>query len=226
MKSVLRVVACLAAIGAALPAAAAEKPPRGEYVVIDIRRASTAPGKVRDISLKRLKPGRTVRIGQKLDWLFGFSCKTWSASNAETPVLRDDDPNLSDTQVTTAHLDKSRPDHRQNRHLHLMCGDKRSSILQVDNMVIVAPSPSGQSYVILERRMPEKSAERIEREMKHMKFMSGKVTGQLRRNARVGAGYFASFLGAKHTFKASALTENMVEAMALHDLLPKAEAAK
>ena len=115
-------------------------------------------------------------------------------------------------------------DHRRNRHLRLACGSKGADILLVDDMVIVAPSPSGRSYVILERRMPTSSAKRIELEMKHMKFMSGKVTGRLGRNAREGAGYFASFLGAKRTFKASALTENMVEAMALHQLLPKAGA--
>ncbi|MCP3971304.1 MAG: hypothetical protein GY717_13485 [Rhodobacteraceae bacterium] len=206
---------------------AAATSPDGEYSVVAIRRASDVAAGPDDPSLAGAVIGSRVAFGAELLWLHGKTCTNWSVTESTDPVATVGDPIISDTQVTAARLNAALPDHRVNRHLRLVCGQETMGVLlQVDQRVLVVPSPSGASYLILERRVGRAAAMTIEEALTSAKLYDGPITGHMGPAARRGAALFAGRLGAEFDFLGAPITENMAEALGVHDLLPREPVAE
>ena len=144
--------AAIAVLGIAAPLPAQEQGVSGDYVVAAMRRASDVAGGPDDPSLGGVELGTKVSFGDTLTWLWGEECADWAVGPATAPVVMQDDPLLSDAQIGPVDGDTLVPDNRRNEHLTILCGGESvGAFLKVDRRVLVAPSPSGLSNVILER---------------------------------------------------------------------------
>jgi hypothetical protein len=198
----------------------AQKPLSGQYEVVAIRKASLVHAGPHDISLEPVIPGSRVRFGESLEWLWDKSCTSWSLQSAGGPVLPVDDDMLSDTQVTAARLNEEVPDHRLNEHLVLRCGPSSTGhILRVDDRVFITPSPSGQSYLVMEKIPSEEEIMAVQSALSHMNFYDGNASGAMDKSTRRALALLAGSLGADYDFSSSALSNNLLEAMGLHQFV-------
>lgn len=192
----------------------------GEFEVVAIRKASLVHAGPHDISLDPVEPGNRVRFDNTLQWLWDKSCRSWSLQPAGEPVVPLEDGMISDTQVTAARLDKELPDHRINEHMVIRCGPSVAGhILRVDDRVLITISPSGQSYLVLEQVPGGSVTVAVQKALVSMKFYEGEPTGTMDAKTRRALALFAGYLGADYDFNASALSNNLLEALGLKQFI-------
>ena len=184
-----------------------------EYEVVALRRASDVAGGPEDASAQGFL-GRTLTIGPTLTWLDGRDCGDWSLRDADGPVVFLGDPLLSDTQVGPPNGDPPWPDHRVNASLEVLCEDEvLGALLRVDNRVLVMPSASGLTNMVLERALDKGQVRTLQSQLKSMKFYDGEASGRLDRETRRAAAFYAQYLGADYAFEGAAITENLLEGL-------------
>lgn len=197
--------------------------PRGEFHTVAQRRASDVAGGPLDPALAAADTGGHVVFGTTLEWFDGRRCDDWSIVATAQPVANLDDPLLSDLQVTAARLDDALPDYRRNRHYRLACAGKPfASVAEIDARVLVAPTPDGTAYVVLEKPLDTDAARQVQQALKSTKFHSGLVSGEIDVATRRSLAFFASYLGAEYRFAGSPATQNLLAGLGLSDLAKSA----
>jgi hypothetical protein len=215
-------IAGLAVLGTATPLQAQEEGVRGDYVVVAIRRASDVAGGPDDPSLGGVAIGTTVSFGDTLTWLWGEECADWSVEGAPAAIVFQEAPLLSDAQIGPPIGDAVVPDNRRNEHMSILCeGTSVGAFLKVDRRVLVAPSPSGLSNVILERPLDSGQVSILQRALGALGHYGGAVTGALDAETRRGVALYAESQGAAYAFHGSALSANLLDGLGV----PTAEAA-
>jgi hypothetical protein len=190
----------------------------GRYEVVAIRKASLVHSGPHDVSLDDVKPGSRFTFGGSNNWLWGTRCRSWGLQQAAEISIPADDEMLSDTQVTAASLYATSPDHRLNQHLLLHCGSdpvSEARILRVDERVLLTTSPSGQSYLVMEKVPSKQEVLATQQALAEMKNYEGAINGEMNAATRRGLALLAGHLGAKYDFNASALSNNLLEAMGI-----------
>lgn len=207
-------LAAIAVLGGTAPLPAQERGVSGDYVVAAIRRASDVAGGPDDPSLGGVEIGTRVSFGEGLTWLWGDDCADWSVAKASAPVVMQEDPLLSDAQIGPVDGDAVAPDNRRGEHLVILCGGESvGAFLKVDRRVLVAPSPSGLSNVILERPLDPGQVRILQRALGSLGLYEGAVTGVLDADTRRAAALYAESRGAAYAFKGAALSANLLDGL-------------
>lgn len=191
----------------------------GSYQVIDIRRASdVAGGPI--VARGDYLPGAAAEFGETLRLPGAKSCRTWSVTISNDSGVNVNDPLLSDTQLGPLTPDVSdQGDRRLNLALDVLCdATVVYSLLKVDDRVLVAPIESGQGYVIYERALSGKQNERLQHELKDMKFFSGTPSDEWDADSYAALAFYAEYRGAEYRFQRTAITENLLDGLNILEL--------
>ena len=188
-------------------------PPDGDFTIITARRAGdVAGGPIEPAAAGRI--GKTVSFGQRLTWWDGTSCAKWSAAARDDRVLPLDDPNLSDTQVPPVDGPVSAGDRRLNAGWTIRCDGKPLGVLlQVDRRVLVIPSPSGITNLVLEKPLPPDEIRAFQKHLKGMKFYAGEPAAGWDDKSLGAVASYAEYRGAKARFARTAITENLLDGL-------------
>jgi hypothetical protein len=191
----------------------APSPPSGDFTVITMRRASdVAGGPIEQDAAQRI--GQTVSFGETLTWWDGRTCESWAAEPMDQQVLPLDDPLLSDTQVPPLDGPISAGDRRQNTGWSLTCeGEALGVLLQVDDRVLIAPTRSGVTNIILERPLTPDEILAFQKQLKDMKFFTGEPSATWDEASLAGLASYAEYRGAKYRFARTAITENLLDGL-------------
>jgi hypothetical protein len=186
--------------------------PSGDFVIVDIRRASDVAGPPEDKSLT-WEIGQKLSVGDELIWPDGRTCLSWHATRLNEPVVNLEDPLLSDTQIGPLDSTQSSGDFLVNRMLALRCKSEEMIVLQVDRRVLVASSPSGQSYIIFEKPLRREQVEALQKKLHSMKFMEGYPSGEWADSAQAALSSYAAYRGATFNFHRPAITQNLLDGL-------------
>ncbi len=188
---------------------------QGEYGLVTLRRASDVAGGGIGEDIAGLI-GSTVKFGKKLEWLGQPDCDTWSVENSRDNVVNISDPMLSDTQISPAETAALGGDKRLNINLNLLCGNRRvSTLLKVDQRILVVPTASGTEYMIFERPMSGGETSKFQQQLRSMKFYSGPAAEIWNDASLSGLSSFAESRGAQYRFLRAAITENLLGGLAV-----------
>jgi hypothetical protein len=191
--------------------------PSGEFVIVDIRRASDVAGSPEDKSLT-WEVGQTLSLGDTLTWPDGKTCLNWYATEHERSAVNLDDPVLSDTQVGPLDSTHSSGDYLVNRTLALHCKSGELIVLQVDGQVLVASSPSGQSYLLFERLLRSEQMKALQTKLHSMKYLDEPPSGEWTDSTRVAVSSYVEYRGAAFSFYRPVITKNLMDGL---DVLPR-----
>ncbi len=216
MRSIrLPIVLFLAAWSLSVSGQPAMERPAGDFAVIDLRRAGDVSGGPRDDSAPEA-PGATVRFGETLVWWDGSRCENWSVMDIEHPPVNLADPILSDTQVGPVDGPRTVGDRRRNRHVEISCGGKPfAAFTEVDRRVLIAPSPSGLTYLIMERPLPAGEVRRFQAQLRTMKFLEREPSGIWDDAGLAAVSAYADHRGAEYSFNRAAITENLLDGLGI-----------
>lgn len=188
-------------------------PPSGEFTIVAARRAGgVAGGPVEDPAARRI--GETVSFGETLIWWDGKKCESWTAKPTDERVLPLNDPNLSDTQLPPVDGPVSAGDRRLNAGWSLTCdGEPLGVLLQVDRRVLVVPTKSGVTNLILEKPLQPEETFAFQKQLKSMKFYSGAPSSEWDEDSVYAVAAYAEYRGAKYRFARPAVTENLLDGL-------------
>ncbi len=179
----------------------------GTFEVVALRAASDVAGGPIDAAAK-LTLGRRAQFGGTAEWIDGTTCTSWSLEPRGEDAVATDDPNLSDLQLAKAN---SPP---LNRSWRLMCDETElATFLQVDARVLVAPSPSGQTNLLLERVPPPQEIITLQAGLKAHGHLDGPLSGNMEAATRRALALYAEELGAAFAFQQGVMTEHLLESV-------------
>jgi hypothetical protein len=185
----------------------------GEYQLVDLRRASDVAGRASDETAIH-SMGSTARFGKQMQWPNMDDCDAWSTKEATDSGVNTEDPILSDTQIPPLDGKPSSGDQRLNLGLDVYCNEKHvTRLLKVDDRILIAPTKSGSTYMILEKPLSGKEIRKLQHQLRDMKFHSGAVTDSWNEAALVAVSIYAEYRGAKYRFKRSAISENLLDGL-------------
>jgi hypothetical protein len=220
MKQVLSriiglLVVCCSSSGALAGDVTSVPAPFGEYEVVAIRAAGNVASTTG--SQNRLDwMGKSVEFGESAAvWLDGEKCATWSVREAGSPEFFLDDPNLSDVTLPPLDFGSDTVDRRLNVPVELVCNDFGEWVLAnfviIDRRVLITPTVSGETYVILEKPLSAGEIERFQAELKDMKFYHGEISGNLDSESVSSIGFYAEYRGSAYRFYRTVITENLLD---------------
>ncbi len=213
-------------LGAAYPAIAQPADPAGEFKVVDLRRAGDVSGGPVDESVAGAL-GAPVHFGKTLVWWDGSRCDDWSISETDAAPVNLADPILSDTQVPPVDGPKTSGDRRGNRPVAILCkGKPFAGFTQVDRRVIIAPSPSGQSYLVIERPLPAAQIRQFQSQLRSMKFFDRGPTDAWDGTSLRAVSAYADYRGAEYAFNRAAITENLLDGLGVLEPVKARELVK
>ncbi len=187
--------------------------PKGDFVLVDIRRSADAIGPPEDPSLK-WDIGQTLSLAESLTLPDGSGCPSWSAAQADGPAVNIADPILSDTQIGPIDSTRSAGDRVLNRSLELRCGAESALVvLQVDRRVLVTSSPSGLSYLVFEAPLNSTQLQALQGQLQSMKYLEEEPSGEWTDATRSALAYYAEYRGAEYRFHRAAITENLLDGL-------------
>lgn len=194
-----------------------EKTIVGEFAIVDLR-VSSAVESALGFDQAENWLGSTVKFGQTLEWGNFGRCKAWEEAELEDAILPLTDPNLSDINLPP--LDGKAPAIEENsKSFKINCTGKEgvfpSEFLKIDERVLIAWSPSGRYYVILERPLTEPQVQRLQIKLKDMKFYAGPATGILDEKTLSAISFYADYRGAKYTFLRPTITESLLDKLSV-----------
>lgn len=221
------VVTMLCAAACTAPAAQSQAPagakvrppvslPAGTFVVVDARRASdvVAPAMPSDMPI-----GEHVKISSNGLEMTGVSCEEWRISGHESePAQLLTDPNLIDVTLGPTDSPISSGDKRLNQYFKVSCeGEFFTSILQIDDRVLIMPWANSAINLVLERPLSRDQTLQYQRQLKSMKFYDGPVHGVLDEAAltasRFWYEYRARLTKAQPIPARPAITQNLLDAL-------------
>ncbi|WP_293268772.1 hypothetical protein [Neptunomonas sp.] len=185
----------------------------GKYTLVDIRRASNVAGGTIDERATQLL-GSSALFETVLSLPGKSVCSHWVAVESPSSVVNIHDPMLSDTQIPPLDGDVSSGDKRINISINLMCKGKAFySLVKVDERVLIAASSSGLGYFIFEKPLSESQTNKLQFQLKDMKFYSGTPSSVWGENSLLGLSLYAEYRGSEYRFLRTALTENILDGL-------------
>lgn len=189
----------------------------GEYVVVDVRRASDVSSPLNPMDETPL--GKIIRFTVHGIEFEGVSCDEWSVTPSEEGVIPiEQDPLLVDLKLGAVDSPKSRGDQQEHQSFHIVCeGEVFSPLHKVDDRVLVMPWENSSLNLILERPLTELQTKTYQMQLKSMKFYSGDITGELDaatlKASRVWYRYRADLDDQMAVPARPAMTENLLDGL-------------
>ncbi len=192
---------------------AAERDLVGVYTVVTARRAADVAGGSEDLTMDDDAVGRVVLFGESLEWFDGKTCETWTTSEVpDGAVVNLDDPMLSDLQAGETVRRGSIG--RVSTEFHgwtITCdGEYLAAIQFIDRYVLVIPSPSGLTNLILERPQSQETIALVQYSLQGHGLYTGELTGEIDAATRRAIAARAFDLGADYEFEAGVLTVELL----------------
>jgi hypothetical protein len=220
--TVALIVGALVASPSALAGNARSVPaPFGEYAVVAVRNSNKI---VSTTSNQKRQDwfGRTVEFGLSTStWLNGEVCSIWSVREAVSPDFILDDRNLSDLTLAPFDVGPETIDRRLNVPVDLVCNDLGERVIAsfviIDRRVLLVPTVSRETYVILEKLLSSAEISRFQIKLKEMKFYDGAISGTLNSETIASVGSYAEYRGAGYRFPRTAITENLLDRLGVLD---------
>jgi hypothetical protein len=187
----------------------------GEYAVMSMRRASDVAGGPDDPAAAEIALNDTVSFRDELVWLGGESCAAWSVSESSDPVTNLDDPMLADVIVAADGGLLSETERSGVRHYELLCDEATIGVAtQTDARILVAPTASGLTYVILEKPLPADAIAALQSALKARGFYSGEANSMMDNATQQAVSRYAASLGGyEAVFARSAITGNLLASL-------------
>lgn len=191
----------------------------GDFTIVTARRASDVAGGSKDATFSTKRIGTQVSFADTLIWVDGTSCEDWTVKHVRQAPINLEDDVLIDLAIGPEETPHSRGDQRENTHLDIYCGTEViGSLTKVDDQVLVTPSASGLTYIILERPLDAEQIKAFQFQLKDMKFYDGEKTGEIDRATRIAVSLYAGYRGRFYTrFKRAAITENLLDGLGILD---------
>lgn len=192
-------------IAAAEPAlATADGQLTGTFKVVALRAVSGVAGGPEDVTATDML-GRHVQFGDTAEWLDGTVCSSWSLQPQDTAAA--DDPNISDLQLAPAGGGAA----PVNRTWQVMCDDAAlTTILEIDGRVLVTPSRSGQTNLVLERAPTPQEIITLQAGLRAHGHLDGTLSGAMDDATRRALALYADGLGAAFAFERGVVTEHLL----------------
>lgn len=192
---------------------------QGDFTIITSRRASDVAGGPKDATFSTKRIGKQVTFADTLTWVDGSSCQDWSVKHIRQAPINLEDEMLIDLTIGPEEVPHSRGDQRENTHLNIYCGTEViGALTKIDDQVLVTPSPSGLTYIILERPLRAEQIKALQFQLKDMKFYNGEQTGKIDADTSFAISLYAGYRGRFYTrFKRAAITENLLDALGILD---------
>lgn len=189
----------------------------GEYEVIAMRRASDVIGGPVDASVSDHDLGDKVSLAEELNWLGDEYCPVWSVSELQTTAANLDDPLLADVIIGPNGGLLSEGERGAIKHFELLCDEATiGALTRIDDRVLVAPSASGLTYVILEKPLPTRDISVAQQTLKDRGFYDGDINGEMDEATQNAVSRYASSRGGYNVvFARSALTRNLLGSLGL-----------
>lgn len=203
--------------------------PAGKYAVQAIRRSGAvqstpdAEPNVGDLF------GNEAVFGETFQWIDGTHCKTWSTKKIPNDLVDLRDPNLSDLTIDKLEpLGRDVTDLAQTFEINCEGDDAGpvTTVMRVDDRIIVTVSASGSFYLILEKPLSEEQVVRLQRQLKVMKFYDGELSGVMDARTRAGVAGYADYRGARYRFKDAVISENLLDGLGVVETERKSQDAK
>jgi hypothetical protein len=213
LNGMLFVAAMLSVSG--LPSGPASAEPNifliGTYEIVAARRASDVAGGPEDADAEGLI-GHVVVFGDGLTWVDGTECATWSTDEAsDGPVVWVDDPLLSDLRLASRGRRGSFGQQREKLGWTVSCDGRHLGAVQLmDARVLVVPTPSGLTNLILERPLGMESIRKMQRALADHGHYSGPESGVLDAATRRAVALRAQELGAQYAFETGIVTVDIL----------------
>lgn len=187
----------------------------GEYRVAAMRRASDVAGGPDDPAATEISPGGVVSFYEHLTWLGDEHCAAWSATELSGAVTNLDDPLLADLMVAAGGGLTGVADRAQIRHFELLCDDATVGVLtRTDERVLVAPTASGLTYIILEKPLSADRVAALQGALQARDLYTGPASGEFDQATQEAVSRYASSLGGYDlVFARSAITENLLKSL-------------
>ena len=189
--------------------------PFGEYRVVAARAASDVASTASN-QFGQDWMGQSVEFGEgMLTWLDSEKCTILSVREADSPVFFLEDPNLSDVTLGPLDFGSETLDRRLNVPVELICNDLDEQIMAhfviIDRRVLLVPTPSGETYYVLEIPLNSDQITRLQTRLEDMKFYDGAITGALDEASLLSLGFYAEYRGSAYRFHRTVITENLLD---------------
>lgn len=187
----------------------------GEYRIAAMRRASDVAGGPDDSAATEISPGDLISFRGDLTWLGHEYCATWSAAELSGPAANLDDPLLADLIVAASGGLTSAADRAAVRHFELLCDEATIGLLtRTDERILVAPTASGLTYIILEKPLSADRIAALQSALEARGFFAGQASGEMDEATQQAVSRYASSLGGyEMVFARSAVTSNLLASL-------------
>lgn len=190
-------------------------PPAGRYVIVDIRNAS-------DVAAPLDATPQTEIINQAFTFTAdrvladGLGCDSWVVESVENGISFND-PILADVLIGPVDLSFAPADRRILDHWRYTCeGEHFLTLTRIDQRVLVILWNNSAQYLIAEKPLNVAEVERLQKELKTMKFYDGNITGLIDDATVSSLGFWAQYhVYPKETYRfaRTAITENLLDAL-------------
>jgi len=184
--------------------------PVGIYDVISVRRASSVAGGAGDSAWPAAP---MARFGQTIAWIDGRICSRDALQGSPSAAIGLSDPILADLALGGAD---------QAAGYEMRCeGAGAARFAVVDREVLVAASPDGLLYAVLERRRTQEEIRAIQQALSRAGFYEGVTDGQVDASFRQAVSKFLVSRGAAFALKDPALTTAALQALGVRFEAPQ-----
>jgi len=197
-------------------------PVTGTYKVVTMRNASNVARTVDPMD------GNDDSIGQEITFtekgglkMQGITCDQWEVFASLVAVVDTRDPMLADIHVPPTDSPLSAGDQRIGKSYHYKCEEESFlHVYQVDDRVLVIPWKNSSRYLIVEKPLSEKQINKMQAQLKDMKFHHMEPTGTLDDETLYSLSSWARYRlkdTEVYRFKRTAITENLLDALNVLD---------
>lgn len=193
----------------------------GIYKVVAVRNASDVAATY-DPSVEVESPvGETIGFSMNGITMTGLDCDQWDIEEKTAVVVNLNDPILADINIGPADSPQSAGDQRlMNSYAYSCEGEPFMNVLQVDDRVIVIPWANSSKYLIAEKPLTIEQIFKLQKQLKSMVLLDGKITGSMDEATRLAIRSLAQHRSENpddYSFFHPALTENLLDTLLIFD---------
>ena len=212
----------IGAVSTVFSADTIDAPFTGTFEVVTIRNASDVASQANPMMAKNDVIGQEIIFTEDGGLqMQGLGCDHWEILLSLVEVVNLKDPMLSDIHVAPTDSPLSAGDQRIGKTFHYQCeGEEFMSVHQVDERVLVIPWKNSSQYLIAEKPLSEKQVNRLQAQLKDMKFHHSEPTGILDDDTMQSISAWMQYRlkdSDAYRFKRTAITENLLDTLGVLD---------
>ena len=197
----------------------AAPPPKGDFKVVEIRRAVDVAGGPLPMDLNDAI-GRSIGLFSDRLTMEGMTCENWIIQRTEL-LPQPNAPDLMDVFIGPAMVAHSAGDQRILQTWSYSCEGVDTFLLtQIDANVIILHLANGLAHAIAERKFSEAEIEGMQAALKGVKYYDGPINGKLTKATLAAAAFWAEERMREvdgPRYQRPALTQNLFDTMGVFE---------